>query len=116
MKLSRAELKAKLMADLEMKVDELLDWNEQNQKPTLTQIEDAVLKMRKQVGEGAANALVANQGSTIASERPTCPTCGQAMLNKGYRANQIESRAGSLQTERIYYYCPVCQTGTFPPG
>jgi hypothetical protein len=35
MKLSRAELKAKLMAEIEMKVDELLDWNDENQKPTL---------------------------------------------------------------------------------
>lgn len=116
MKLSRAELKAKLMAELEMKVDELLDWNDQNQKPTLTQIEDAVLKMRKQVGERAANALVANQRSSSASERPTCPTCGQAMQNKGYRENHIESRAGSVSTKRIYYYCPDCQSGTFPPG
>lgn len=116
MKLSRAELKAKLMAEIEMKVDELLDWNDQNQKPTLTQIEDAVLKMRKQVGEEAANALVASQNSSQASERPTCPTCGQVMLNKGYRTNQIESRAGSLHTQRIYYDCPACQMGTFPPG
>jgi hypothetical protein len=116
MKLSRAELKAKLMAEIEMKVDELLDWNEQNQKPTLTQIEEAVLKMRKQVGEEAANDLVASQASTGTSERPMCPTCGQAMVNKGYRENQIESRAGSLRTHRIYYYCSDCQTGTFPPG
>jgi hypothetical protein len=116
MKLSRAELKAKLMAEIEMKVDELLEWNAQHPKPTLTQIEDAVLKMRKQVGEAAANAVVTNQEAVSASERPICPTCGQAMQNKGYRENQIESRSGSLQTKRVYYYCPTCQTGTFPPG
>ena len=115
MKLNRAELKAKLMAEIETKVDELLDWNDRHPKPTLTQIEDAVLTMRKQVGEAAANAVVTQQDGVSTSERPDCLTCGQPMQNKGYRENQVESRAGSLNTKRIYYYCPACQHGTFTP-
>jgi hypothetical protein len=115
MKLSRAELKAKLLAETEQAIDQLLDWNERNQKPTLTDIEDIVLKLRKQVGERMAKALIAEQAGP-GGETPTCPSCGQAMENKGYRENQIESRAGSVRTKRIYYYCPGCQTGTFPPG
>jgi len=116
MKLSREELKAKLLAETEVAIDQLLDWNERNQKPTLMDIEDIVLKLRKQVGERMANALILEQAAGPSGERPTCPTCGQPMENKGYRQNHIESRAGSVSAKRIYYYCPDCQKGTFPPG
>jgi len=47
MKLSREQKKAKLMARLEKAVDELLEWEEAHTRPTLTQIEDIVLKLRK---------------------------------------------------------------------
>jgi hypothetical protein len=115
MKLSREELKAKLLAETELAIDELLDWNERNQQPTLTDIEDIVLKLRKRVGERMANALIAEQAGQ-GGETPSCPNCGQPMENKGYRESQIESRAGSVSAKRIYYYCPDCQRGTFPPG
>jgi uncharacterized protein with PIN domain len=116
MKLSRDELKVKLLAEAELVIDQLLEWNEANGAPTLSQIEEAVLKMRKRVSEQAANALIANQDTVDGSERPICAQCGQPMRNKGYRENQVESRAGSLNSKRIYYYCPNCQKGTFPPG
>ncbi len=116
MKLSRDELRARLLAEAERAIDQLLVWNDANNAPTLSQIEDAVLKMRKRVSEQAANALIANQDTVEGSERPICAQCGQPMRNKGYRENQLESRAGSLNTQRIYYYCPDCQQGTFPPG
>jgi hypothetical protein len=42
MELSREEKKAKLMARLEKAVDELMEWEEEHKRPTLTQIEDIV--------------------------------------------------------------------------
>ena len=116
MKLSRAELKAKLLAEAEQAIDQLLGWNDGNQAPTLSELEDAVLKMRKRVSEQAANTLIANQDTAGGSESLLCGHCGQPLRNKGYRENQVESRVGSLTTQRLYYYCPDCQTGTFPPG
>lgn len=116
MKLNRDELKAKLLAEAEQAIDQLLAWNDANSAPTLSQIEEAVLKMRKRVSEQAANALLATQDTATGSERPVCAQCGQPMRNKGYRENQVESRVGSLTIQRIYYYCPDCQKGTFPPG
>ncbi len=115
MKLSRDELKAKMMAEFELAVDRLLDWNDQTRAPTLTEIEDAVLKMRKQMGEQAANAIIANQDAALAGQTPACSTCGRAMRHKGYRQNDVESQAGRLKTRRAYFYCPHCQTGSFPP-
>ncbi len=116
MKLSRAELKAKLLAEAEQAIDQLLTWNEGHKAPTLSEIEDAVLKLRKRVSEEAANALIANHDTADGSERRLCVQCGQPLRNKGYRENRVESRVGSLTTQRIYYYCPDCQRGTFPPG
>ncbi len=116
MKMSRDELKAKLQAEAETAIDGLLGWNDRHGTPTLTEIEDAVLKMRKQIGERTANALIANQDATRSIEVPECPHCGEAMQNKGYRENQVESRVGGLQSKRVYYYCPQCNMGVFPPG
>ena len=51
---TRAEIRAKLLAEAERSIDELLDWTDQMPRPNLTQIENAVLKLRKHLGEQAA--------------------------------------------------------------
>lgn len=58
MKHAREQKKARLMAILEKTVDELLEWDDEHARPTLTQIEDIVLKLRKQVGEEMASQLL----------------------------------------------------------
>ncbi len=58
MKAQRAEVKGKLMQQAELLIDQLLDWNEQTTRPTLTQIEDIVLQLRKQLGEQMALAVI----------------------------------------------------------
>ena len=55
---TRAELKAELMTQADLLIDELLDWNEQTPQPNLTQIEDVVLKLRKRLGEQAALVVI----------------------------------------------------------
>jgi len=114
--LTREELKAKLLAEVEHALDQLLDWKDKTPNPTLTQIEDAVLAMRKRISEQAANELIANHEAQYPVNIPRCEKCGQPMRHKGERDNQVESRVGSLHTRRTYYYCPTCQQGTFPPG
>jgi len=50
MKRQRSEVKAELMQKAELLIDQLLDWEEQSAKPDLTQMEDVVLNLRKQLG------------------------------------------------------------------
>jgi len=116
MRRTRDQVKAKLLADAEVLIDELLDWNENAPAPTLTQIEDAVLKLRKRLGEGIAEAVVESQEAAQPALRVTCPTCGSEVRRKGMKRTGVESRVGWVEVEREYYYCDQCKKGLFPPG
>ncbi len=116
MQRTRAELKSELMRLSEQLVDDLLDWNEQAPRPTLTQIEDEVLQLRKRLSEQMALIVIHAQDATRPVPGPGCPTCQHEMHYKAMKGNTVESRAGTLSLERGYYYCETCQAGLFPPG
>ena len=116
MKHSRAELKAELMAEAELMIDELVDWTEQTSEPTLTQIEDVILKLRKRLSEQMAEAVIGAQEAVRPVPGPKCAQCGGEMQYKDMKGNTVESRVGALGLKRGYYYCKTCQAGFFPPG
>ena len=58
---TRDELRAELKTEAERLIDELVAWSDQVNAPTLTDIEDQVLKVRKAFGEKLADALVEKQ-------------------------------------------------------
>ncbi len=115
-KLSREEKKAQLLARLEKSIDELLDWEERNEKPNLTQIEDIVLKVRKDMGEELTAAVISRLEGKTPMPGPACPQCGNEMRLKGEYPKRIQSRIGETEFERSYYFCPACDEGLFPPG
>ncbi len=116
MPLTRAEIRAKLLAEAEQAIDELLDWTDQTPRPNLTQIETAVLKMRKQLSEQAAQAVIESQETQRPVPGPMCPTCQREMHYKDTKAQTVESRVGHLRIARGYYYCETCRQRLFPPG
>ena len=113
---TRAEIRTKLLAEAAQAIDELLDWTDQTPRPNLTQIENAVLKLRKQMGEQAAQAVLEVQASEHPVPGPRCPTCQCEMHYKDRKAQTVESRVGRLRLVRGYYYCEHCQQSVFPPG
>ena len=113
---TRAEIRAKLLAEAEQAIDELLDWTDQTPRPNLTQIENAVLKLRKQMGEQAAQAVIEAQDAQRPVPGPRCPTCQPEMHYKDTKVQAVESRVGHLTIARGYYYCETCRQSLFPPG
>jgi uncharacterized protein with PIN domain len=113
---ARDELKAELEAKSAKLIDELLAWNDQAEAPTLAEIEEQVLKLRKQFGEELAQAVVQTQ-PTAEPLTVVCPECGRPMHRKRKRQRKsVESRVGRIPLQRAYYYCDHCRKGFFPPG
>ena len=116
MKRTREQKKADLMSKAEGLIDRLLDWEEQTDRPDLSQIEDLVLQLRKELGTEMAEALLDGQDERTPVPGPACPQCGQEMHYKGQRKKCVESRAGRLEVKRGYYACSPCGEAIFPPG
>ena len=116
MELTRAQKEAKLSQAAEEAIRELLDWDEGNPRPNLTQIEEAVLAVRARLGQAMAETVLAGQEAQQPVEAPACPQCGARMRYKGRKGKAVESRLGGLEMERGYYYCACCDSGLFPPG
>jgi len=116
MKGTRDEMKADLMHEAEVLIDELIEWNEHTSRPTLTQIEDIVLRLRQRLSEQMAMSVVESQETIRPTPGPTCPQCGHEMHYKDMKRSTVESRVGRLPLRRGYYYCETCPTGIFPPG
>jgi uncharacterized protein with PIN domain len=115
MKRPREAVKAELLSEAERLIDELLDWDANTPTPTLAQVEDAVLKMRRELSERAAEVVIHDQESVCPGPGPTCPHCHREMHLKGVKDRQVESRVGCLRLKRAYYYCEHCRQGGFFP-
>ena len=113
---TRAELKVELMRHAELMVDALLEWNEETAAPTMTQIEEVILRLRKQLGEEMVRAVIEAQEAQRAVPGPECASCGKEMRYKGMKETRVESRVGNVALKRGYYYCETCEAGFFPPG
>jgi hypothetical protein len=111
----REQQRAELMAAAKLAIDKALDWDERAGAPTLTEIEDVILKLRKEFGQRMAEVLLEGQEAKKPVPGPECATCQREMSYKGAKKTGVETRLGTLGLERGYYYCNHCRMGIFPP-
>lgn len=114
MRLSQEQKREALEKASREVIERLLEWEEANQAPTLTEIEDEVLALRKQWGEELVQVVLAGQEKRQPSEPPKCKGCGKGLGDKGGRQKRVESRVGELVIERNYYYCKDAKVVFFP--
>jgi hypothetical protein len=112
---AQAEIKAKLLAEYETMLDDLLGQGEAADGLSLTDIEERALGVRAKVGVQVTAALLENSsGQNVPG--PRCPGCGQEMRYKGKKHRYLRTRSGDVGVARAYYYCQACRQGLFPPG
>jgi len=116
MKHTREQKRAALLTQAQALIEEFLDWEEQAERPNLTQIEDAALDLRARFGQELAATALADQDAKQPAAAPPCPSCGAELRYKGQKELDAESRLGRLEFARGYYYCARCHSGLFPPG
>jgi hypothetical protein len=113
---NRDELKARLMAEAEAAIDEMLAHKPEAEDITLSDIERLAIGSGKEFRAAVLACLVQDSQAEQAVAGWPCPQCGQAMHYKGKRAKMIVTEAGEVCVERDYYYCAACKHGVFPPG
>ena len=112
----KANLKARLMAQAEAAIEELLAQKKPPETATLAEIEGVVLKARQQIEQGLTRELLAESGQALLATWPVCPRCGQRLKAKGKRKRRVVTVTGEVTVKREYYHCRACRHGFFPPG
>lgn len=110
-----AELRARLQAEAEAAIEELLAKRKAPAEASLADIEQVV----RAAGLKFEQALTAELLAESAAELPTwpvCPQCGGKMKNKGKRRRRVVTETGEVELARHYYHCAACGQGVFPPG
>jgi hypothetical protein len=102
MKRTRAQKRAELRAMAEGLIEEMLDWDEETAEPTLTVIEEKVLRVRERFGQRLAEVVIEGQEAVQPVAGPTCGECGERMRYKGRKRVTPESRLGELRIARGY--------------
>jgi hypothetical protein len=116
MRYSCEQKRAALMKAAEAMIEEFLDWEEAAAEPKLSEIEAAVLQVRRQLSERMAVLAIEDQDAAQPVEAPLCPECGARMRYKGQKPRTVESLVGTLRFKRAYYHCAHPQSERFPPA
>jgi hypothetical protein len=113
---TKAELKARLLAQVEAAIDELLVQKKAPEIASLADIEQVALQAGQRLEEAITTELLEAGGQALTASWPTCPTCGKRLLAKGKRPRRVVTETGEAEITRDYYYCRYCRKGIFPPG
>ena len=112
MTLTLEEREAYLTQVAKRLIREMLDREKPQGEMMLEDIEQAALRVGRELQTAVVAELVAN---TEQVEEVRCPTCGKGMTCQGKRSRAVVTEAGEITLKRAYYYCRMCRVGSFPP-
>ena len=109
----REELKAKLLAEAERAMDEMLNNHQFSDEMTLSAIEKLEGETEAKFGQAVTPELVREHPEP---KNGFCPECGGKLRDKGKRRKPLVTMRGEIEVERAHYVCQGCGAGYFPPG
>ena len=114
--MKKDELKARLLAEAEKAIDEMLSEKPAAGRMSLEDIERLALKSGTQVEASVLQALGHDEVEAEQAVDQRCERCGSRMQRRGMHRRQVMTEAGATTLERAYYVCPGCGASLFPPG
>jgi len=104
--MTEAELKAGLMAAMEVEVERLVKWEMRAKSVTFTQIEDEILARREAIGRQMGESVLAHREAMRGAAIPENATTGKRLNPKGKKKDaqnalrRARLRAGVLLRRR----------------
>jgi YgiT-type zinc finger domain-containing protein len=96
---------------------ELAAWGHAHPQATFAEIEAAVEQHLGRLRAALIDERLPNEPDGPEGERPRCPACGGALVARGRRRRRLRVLGDEPVTlERVYWTCPQCGGGLFPPG
>ena len=114
--MNQDELKARLLAEAEKAIDEMLAEKPDAGTLSLADIERLALKSGAQFEAGILKELGQEESEVESSHDQMCERCGSRMQRRGRSGRQVKTEVGATHLERAYYVCPGCGASLFPPG
>jgi hypothetical protein len=114
--MTEEELGARLLAEAEKAMNDLLAEKPADNAMTLSDIERLVLRMGQQVQATMLKELAQASQEAQNAKAAVCEGCGSRMQRRGTRARQVVTDVGEMTLERGYDVCPDCGASLFPPG
>ena len=105
------ELKAKLLAEAEAALEQMLSDERMSEQMTITEIEDVIGEMEKDFRQRVLREVMGEQEE----QAVRCPECGGKLRNKGKHSKRLVTLRGETDLDRSYYQCEDCGKGIFPP-
>jgi len=103
---------ARIMADLEHRVNNLMQYGATHPKACICDLEDKARQLSQGCFAYGLEALIEERRQE-AEKSPRC-TCGRLLSYKGDQVRHQETYVGRITWRRGYYYCQVCRKGCYP--
>ena len=112
---NRERLEQKLLEQAQQVIRKLLDDLPESSDIKLSDMESATGMMGQAMMQQTLQQLVESQQQAPVDDL-RCESCHERMSRRGKRKRRIVTVRGEVEVKRVYYVCPKCGTGRFPPG